>query len=96
MLPSIQAQVVSLSSTLDSLIGMLKSMTGIKSAPQTKLIPGGSPLFKFEVESPKASFKEALDQKSPSPQRSDRDDFAVSSIPGNPAASNSAASQDRY
>ena len=54
---ALQAQVVSLSSTLDSLVGMLKSMTGI--APQTQLIPGGSPLPKFEVESPKASFKEA-------------------------------------
>ena len=66
---ALQAQVVTLTSTLDNLMVMLKGMTGV--SPLVHQFPEISPLSKFSEGTPnKASYKDAEGNRSPSPTKS--------------------------
>ena len=80
---SLQAQVVTLSSTLDSLMTFLK---GFSSGASHQSQLEGSPLPKFEVETPKASFKDVL-VRSPSSIKSSSSSAASSPSVGSAASS---------
>jgi len=76
---TLQAQVVTLTSTLDNLMVMLKGMTGV--SPLVHQFPEISPLSKFsEGTHNKASiYKDAEGNKSPSPTKSDSGTSTTSS-----------------
>jgi hypothetical protein len=75
---ALQAQVVSLTSTLDDLMKVLKGMTG--ATPLVQHFPVISPLPKFSVDSPiKVSYAESVGSKSPSPSKTDSDVSTTSS-----------------